>query len=93
MATVKLMLDYLQGPIWTSDAETGKHSEHGQETLNPINFTQSCSNSPLPKIFTIGYPELSRPAGLSTMLNWRVFSYLGAANGIHEAGANLRATS
>lgn len=24
MQTVKIMLDYLQGPIWTSDVETGK---------------------------------------------------------------------
>lgn len=24
MKTVKIMLDYPQGPIWTSDSETGK---------------------------------------------------------------------
>lgn len=24
MATIKLMLDYLQGPIWANDVETGR---------------------------------------------------------------------
>lgn len=43
----------------------------------------------LPKTFRIGYSRYSRPAGLSTMLNWRVFSYLEAVNGIYEAGDDL----
>lgn len=43
MATVKLMLDYLQGPIWTSDVETGKPNTgiaivDNDEDLRKINF-------------------------------------------------------
>lgn len=33
MKTVRIMLDYLQGPIWTSDPEIGR-SETGIETVD-----------------------------------------------------------
>jgi hypothetical protein len=33
MKTVRIMLDYLQGPIWTSDPETGR-PETGIETVD-----------------------------------------------------------
>lgn len=43
MKTVKIMLDYLQGPIWTSDVETGRPDTgiatvDGDEQLRKINY-------------------------------------------------------
>lgn len=43
MRTVKLMLDYLQGPIWTSDVETDKPRTgiavvDNDEILRKVNF-------------------------------------------------------
>ena len=43
MRTVKLLLDYLQGPIWTSDVQTGKPCTgiavvDNDEDLRKVNF-------------------------------------------------------
>ncbi len=43
MKKIKIMLDYLQGPIWTSDPETGKPETgievvDNDETLRQLNY-------------------------------------------------------